>query len=102
MAELDRQVKQTVIAWGRSPSLAEGEAKLTEARSTLPRELLEQLRDEIAEIIAVTLTRLLVKPDRPDEEEIEISGVAISARRARELSAWIEDQERTARALGLD
>lgn len=103
-ADVHPRVQDAVRAWGAAPDIEAAAKQLEEHRRALPPELVAQLVDEVAEISAEMMIDLLTEERGVDvsAETVELGGVELLPKQAARLSAWLEDQKRTAEALGLD
>lgn len=97
-------VKDAVRAWGKAKDGEAGARALADARQRLPAELVPQLVQELAEISAELLLAMLTREDglTTDAKPVDVQGVELHPKQAERLGAWLEDQQRTAKALGLD
>ncbi|MEQ9503304.1 MAG: hypothetical protein RIT81_40965 [Deltaproteobacteria bacterium] len=103
-ADVHLRVQEAVRAWGAAPDIEAAAKQLEEARRALPPDLVAQLVDEVAEISAEMMVELLTEERGVDvsAEPVELGGVELLPKQAARLSAWLEDQQRTAEALGID
>jgi len=97
-----REVKGVILAWARAASLDEASGVLANARQTLRPDLVQELRDQVAEISVESLAELLARGHASGgERRVEFYGVMLLARQAEQLSLWLIDQQTTAAALGM-
>lgn len=102
--DIDARVKDVVRAWARAKDVEASAKVLAAGRAELPPELRPQLVSEIAEISAELMVDLLCRTDGldPEAEPVDVQGEPLDPKQAERLGAWAEDQQRTARALGLE
>ncbi len=103
-ADVHPRVQDAVRAWGAAPDIDAAAKVLETHRRALPPELVAQLVDEVAEISAEMMVELLTQERGVDatSEPVDLGGVELFPKQAARLGAWLEDQKRTAEALGLD
>lgn len=96
-------VKRAVLAWAGAPDLDDAARQLAKHRRRLDAELVDELTHEIAEISAETLIELIaMERDVIPGPTVEILGLALYPKQAERVAAWVEDQEPTTTALGID
>ena len=97
---MNERIEEIVQRWGSAKSLEEAAEILRRSVMRLDRSSMEQIRRLIAEIAIEVLVIVLSKKE--GTANVNHAGLLLTMHQSQRLDAWLEDQVRTGKALGLN
>lgn len=101
--DVDSAVVAVIRSWAGADDLDAAALALSKGRLGLDPKQRVALQNEIAEICAESLVEVIAKEEGLEEGETQdVMGLPLLPKQCERLSAWVNDQQQTADALGLE